>query len=72
MIVVTHVDYGIPFRKNLIDDIEDICCRNGIQHIIPSRCEGLRDCMSDSNHYTPQGLQIVTDYIWDCCSSLEF
>ncbi len=63
LVVVTHVDYGIPVRKKFINDVDSICKNHGITCVNPTNCIGLRARMRDSNHFTREGLAIVSDYI---------
>lgn len=64
VVFVTHIDYGIEVRKELINEIAEICNKHNLFYIDPSdKLDVLKNEMKDSNHYSSRGLQILADYI---------
>lgn len=63
VVFVTHIDYGIEVRKNLINELLEIFHKHNLTYINPSdKLDVLKNEMTDSNHYTSNGLEVIADY----------
>jgi hypothetical protein len=64
VVFVTHIDYGIQVRKEMINDILEICDKHDITCVNPSdKLDVFKKEMKDSNHYSSRGLRMVAEYV---------
>lgn len=74
LVIITHVlspydDKKIPHRRDLINDLKDICAKKGIPIIIPGEIlltNNIKDILLDDyQHYTDNGLLVLRNYYRD-------